>query len=156
METFKAPEGINFSSPEVAASLLAPALCRVASFLQGIEAYGAHLEKYDDWWEHDGLHFRKGEISLHQLFESVKSPQALLSVMPGDSAVHVGIMPTSHSWYLRFYTEWDESGFEILGRFDVTIPSNLADRLRQEIFPTMPLPLIETDAKAYFARIQMR
>ena len=118
--------GINFSSTVLSAPELARALCRTAGFIQEIEVHGNRLLKYDDWWEHDGLHFFKGAITFHELFEIIKSPQSLLQAMPGEEAVFVGVASHSQSWYLRFYLSWDDEGYELNGRYDITLPVCLA------------------------------
>lgn len=150
---FNAPQGSNFSSKELPAPELARALCRVASFIQEVESYGAELQKYDDWWEHDGLHFHKGAISIHQLFEIVKSPQSLLAAMQGDEEVFIGVAPASQLWYLRFYLSWDDEGFELRGRFDITVPSNLAASFKQRALDSATLE--EQDAQAYYKNIRL-
>jgi hypothetical protein len=73
------------------------------------------LYRYEDWWEHDGMHFRRESIDIHRLFEIVKSPQSSLEAMPGDLDVFVGIGPENNTWYLRFYLAWDEEGHELSG-----------------------------------------
>ena len=145
---FKIPNGINLSSEELPASELARNLCRLASFIQNTESDTTKFQKYHDWLEHDGLYFPKEEVSIHELFEIVKSPQALLESMPGDENVFMGITPNSQLWYLRFYLSWDEEGFDLIGRFDVTLPPDLLAVFRQYI--TIDLALHEQDAKSYF------
>jgi hypothetical protein len=145
---FKFPNGTNLSSEELPASELARNLCRIASFIQNTESDTTKFQKYHDWMGNDGLYFPKEEISIHELFEIVKSPQALLESMPGDENVFIGIAPNSQLWYLRFYLSWDEEGFDLIGRFDVTLPSGLLAIFRQCI--TMDVILHERDAKLYF------
>lgn len=146
------PQGINFSSHTLSAPQLARALCRTASFIQDIEPHGLKLQKYHDWWEHDGLHFGKGTMSLHELFEMVSSPRSLLAAMPGDECVFIGIAPDSHVWYLRFYLSWDDEGFDLSGRFDITLPTHLAPTFRERMLGVVELK--QQDAEAYYSTLQ--
>lgn len=155
MIEFKAPLGTNFrSNRAVAIAVLAKALCRVASFLQGRDPYRT-LVQYHDWWEHDGLHFRQGTINFDGLFAIVSSPRALQTAMPGDDDVRVGIAPPDCSWYLRFYVEWDEDGFTLTGHFDITLPDAEASDFRQGVSPRIGLDLLEQDAQSYYHSIRL-
>ena len=150
---FNAPQGINFSSKVLSAPELTRALWRVVSSVQDIEPYGVSLQKYDDWWEHDGLHFHKGAISIHELFEIVKSPQALSAAMQGDDHVFIGVAPDSQNWYLRFYLAWDDEGFELNGRFDITLPADLAASFKERVLESVDMK--EQDAEAYYSTIRL-
>jgi hypothetical protein len=150
---FTPPQGINFSSAgDLPASTVSAELRRIASFLQNLAPY-ANLYRYDDWWEHDGLHFQKCPFDFHGLFEMVKSPRDLLAAMPGDEDVFVGVSPEKGIWYLRFYLHGDQDGFELLGRFDVTVPHELAERFRAEVVGQMHLRALEQDADSYYRSI---
>jgi len=93
MTNFEKPKGTNFRCSEaLGAAELAKLLCKIVIFLQNSEPY-AKLQRYDDWWEHDGLHFYKSPIDFRQLFAIVRSPESLLEAMPGDDYVFVGISP---------------------------------------------------------------
>ena len=155
MTAFSKPRGINFrSADEVPAPDLARTLCRVASFLQGRDPY-AKLQRYLDCWEHDpdGYHAAKEEMDFHRLFQIVESPKALLRHMTDDDNVFIGIAPKDNSWYLRFYLWWDEEGFNLTGRFDITLPEKLAERFRKEMLELSAIPLREEDAEAYYKLI---
>ncbi len=90
---FEPPAGINFRSFDyVPLTDLSTHLCKVAVFLQDVDPY-EKLIKYDDWWEHDGLHFQKGLIDFHNLFSVIKSPRELFENMQGDYMVFMGISP---------------------------------------------------------------
>lgn len=149
---FAEPQGINFSSPTLSAPQLARALCRVVSCIQDMEPYRVKLQKYHGWWEHDGLHFDEGTISLHELFEMVSSPRSLLAVMPDEESVFIGIAPDSHLWYLRFHLSWDDEGFELSGRFDITLPIHSAPAFQQKMDGFTQLE--RRDAKAYYSAIR--
>jgi hypothetical protein len=137
----------------LAARDLALALCRVAAYVQQVEFHGAALHRYADWWQHDGLHFYRAEIRVHDLFELVKSPQSLLYAMPGDEYVRVGVAPQSNAWYLRFYLSWDNSGFELLGDFDLTVPVAQVEGFRKQM-AALKLLLHEQDATQYYKEIR--
>lgn len=152
MSNFVKPQGINFSSPQLTAKDLSIALCRIVSFIQNQELYDVDLKKYEDWWEHDGMHFYKRTIDFHDLFRCIDSSRALLEAMPGENNVFVGIAPQSNNWYLRFYLEWDEEGHNLIGRFDITLPSNLAEHFRKALF-TSNLLLVEEDATVFYQHL---
>lgn len=146
------PQGTNYSSNVVSALELALTLRRTASFVQDIEPHGAKLHRYHDWWEHDGLHFPQDTVSIHELFEIVESPRSLLAAMPGDENVFIGVAPDSELWYLRFYLSWDDEGFELSGRFDITLPTYLASGFQQRMINAVDLE--EQDAEAYYNTIR--
>ncbi len=154
MTGFRKPEGVNLSlGRDVPAALLAQALCRAVAFVQDTEPDGAPLQLYHDWWEHDGLHFHRRNITLHHLFEMVQSPRTLLAAMPGDEDVFVGVAPDSGGWYLRFYLRWADDDVSLVGRFDITVSAPHADRLRQRVFTALSLPVREQEAGAYYRSI---
>jgi hypothetical protein len=153
MVEFVRPNGINFSClDEVPAVELSKALCMTASFIQQIEPY-TKLERYNDWWEHDGLHFHRETISPEKLFEIVNSPKSLLESMPGDFEVFVGIAPQDNSWYLRFYLDWDEDDTNLVGRFDITFSKTLAESFKGEVLSRLNIKIKEQDSESYYKSI---
>jgi hypothetical protein len=153
MPALSKPDGVNFrSARELPAGSLVKTLCQTVSFLQGVDPY-IKLQRYHDLWEHDGCHFHKEEIDFHQLFQIVESPKALLRHMTDDDNVFIGIAPSDNSWYLRFYLSWDEEGFNLTGRFDVTLPEKLKERFRKEMEERHAIPLQEEDAESYYKSI---
>lgn len=153
MTELSKPKGTNFRcKDELPASDLAKTLCRIASFLQGLEPY-EKLERYDDWWEHDGLHFDRGSMDFNQLFAKINSPRALLGTVPDDDRVFVGIAPLAGGWYLRFRVEWDDEGFDLRGRFDITLHESLVQPFRTEVVRSLSLDVIEQDSDSYYASI---
>ena len=154
MSPFKNSKGTNFRSErDVAAVALSKSLCRIASFLQHLDPY-QKLLRYDDWWEHDGLHFSRGAIEFHDLFEIIGSPRALLAAMTGDDNVFVGIARLDASWYLRFYVDWDDDDCNLVGRFDITLPQTDATVFRNDVANTIGLDLTEQDAQTYYDTIR--
>lgn len=137
----------------VAASDLAHLLCHAAAFLQAVEPHGAQLQHFEDWLQHDGLHFPKGTWTFSHLFASVESPRALLQATPNDEAVCVGVSSASSSWYLRFRLVWDDEGYELSGSFALVIPPNLAARFQEEVSPRTPLRLHQTDSESYYQQL---
>jgi hypothetical protein len=153
MTQFVRPKGINFScSEELSAATLSRALCKTASFIQHLDPY-AELERYDDWWEHDGLHFHRESINVERLFDIAKSSKSLLEAMPGDHEVFIGIAPKDNAWYLRFYVDWDENEVNLVGRFDVTLPPALVNQYKAEVIDELSLKMGETDSEEYYQSI---
>jgi hypothetical protein len=147
---FTALAGTNYHcTDEVPIAVLSRALCRVCSFLQNL-APSAQLRRYEDWWEHDSSHFEGGIIDLHSLFKLVESPRALLTAMQGDEFVFVGIAPEDATWYLRFYVYWDDEGWELLGRFDITLPSPIAEDFAATVLGEINIAMEKQDAQAYY------
>ena len=153
MSKFQPPIGLSFVSPhEVNASDLSALLCKTAAFIQAASPY-ITLEQYDDWWEHDGLHFYRKTISLENLFQVVRSPKSLLESMPGDLDVVLGIYSKDLPLYLRFYVDWNDSETELIGRFDITLSGVAADRYRDEIVSSCDLKIMEMDSVKYYQSI---
>jgi hypothetical protein len=147
------PSGINFSCGEnLSAVTLSTALCKTASFIQEINPY-SELERYEDWWEHDGLHFHRESIKVERLFDIVHSPKSLLEGMPGDDEVFVGVAPDDNSWYLRFHLDWDEDEANLVGRFDVTFPTELAEQYKNVVLSELKIQMREQDAEGYYQSI---
>lgn len=153
---FAGPSGTSFS---LAGDLLAADLCRAllktTSFLQAIEPHGATLHRYEDWWEHDGLHFARGRSGFPDLFHLIESPRALLQAIPDEEDVFVGVGPPHGHWYLRFRLAWDDAGFQLDGRFDLTLPPQQATLYREEVARPLNLPIIEQDAASYYRAIKL-
>ncbi|MEQ8856274.1 MULTISPECIES: hypothetical protein [Gimesia] len=150
---FQPPGGVNFSTEEfVPLNKLSNALCKIAAFLQN-DLHVTQLVRYDDWWQHDGLHFRKADCDIHGLFAMVQTPRSLLLSMPGDELVYVGIAPPDSSWYVRFYVCWDDLDSELIGVFDLTLSVSIADRFRSSLVPEIGCKIREQDAAEYFKKI---
>ncbi len=153
MAQFTKPEGINFSCRDnLPAPVLSKALCRTLSFLQSLNPY-VKLNKYEDWWEHDGLHFYREAVNFDTLFNLINSPRALLESMPGDEDVFIGVGPDDGNWYLRFYLAWDDEGFDLFGRCDITVSQALAERYMKEVVEGLNLEMERQDAGVYYQSI---
>jgi hypothetical protein len=147
---FGPSHGVNFAFGEaLPAASLARILCRIAGFIQDVEPYGTTLRRYDDWREHDGPHFARGDMAPHDLFAMVESPRALLQAMPGDENVFVGVAPLDGRWYLRMYLAWDDSGYTLAGRCDITVPESMAGRFRSEVVAQVETSPIEQTATSW-------
>ena len=156
MATFVKPIGINFRSDnELSSHLLWKSLCLVVSFLQSLDPY-RELHWYWDLWEHNGseasvCHNR--QIDFRKLFKILESPRTLLYAMTEDDDVFIGIAPRDNTWYLRFYLNWDDEGFNLIGRFDITLPLQLSTRFRDEVMKTCPAQLSEQPSQTYYASL---
>jgi hypothetical protein len=154
MNDFKEPQGINFRCEErIPVDELSATLCNVLSFLQADAPYVTLLQ-YDDWWEHDGLHFLKGSTDFHKVFEITKTPRSLYEAMPGDHEVRIGIAPDDFKWYLRMFADWDESDAKLEGDFDITLPTEQAHKFRTDIVPSLPCKMVEERSDIYFRMIK--
>ena len=146
-------DGTNFSSPsELSAVELSKALCRISSFVQSIDPY-IKLDRYDDWWEHDGLHFRRNRLTVEDLFSLVGTPRSVLESMSGDEDVFVGILDTNRSFYLRFYLTWSDDDSSLVGRFDITFVDSVALRFKDKVLAALEINLREADATEYYKAI---
>jgi hypothetical protein len=150
--TFQQPQGTNFrTSREVPLDELSRALCAVVAFLQH-RSPATPLQRYEDWWEHDGMHFDEGSMTWDQLFALIRTPKDLLESMTGEFMVHVGIAPRDNLWYLRFMA-WDPDEQFLSGKFDITLPPEQANEFEREILPNIPVTLHAESAVTYYARI---
>ncbi|QDT29208.1 hypothetical protein Enr10x_45570 [Gimesia panareensis] len=150
---FQPPAGVNFSTEEILSlKNLSGSLCKIASFLQN-DLHASQLVRYEDWWQHDGLHFRKAACDIHDLFAIVQNPRSLIEAMPGDELVYIGIAPPDALWYLRFYSSWDDEGLELTGLFDLTLPADMAVQFRDSVIPELECTILEQDALEYFKEI---
>ena len=131
-KSFEKPNGVCFYTEDpVDAETLASTLRSVARALQSKDPY-VRLHRYDDWWEHDGLHFHRLVIDFHTLFELLHSPRSLLESTPTDDSVFVGIAPESDHWYLRYRVEWNDDETSLDGRCAIIIEPDMLD-LHQEL-----------------------
>ena len=127
-------------------------LLQVCSFIQNFDPY-SELRRYDDWWQHDGLHFYRDSLSGPRLLELIRSPRALLEAMPGDDYVCVGIAPPDNSWYLRFYVYLEEENQETFGRFDITLPEAISADFKNSVLQNIEYRMEQTDAGVYYDSI---
>ena len=123
---FQPIDGVCFWCEPMPAALLSPLLCDVAAFLQQLDPH-AELTRFDDWLEHDGLHFFFGPTDFSRLFACVGSPRDLLDATPEDDYVYCGFEDSARRWYLRFRVEWDEAGAELSGAFALVLTNALAE-----------------------------
>jgi hypothetical protein len=150
MSEFTKPGGICFEfGDEAPAEALSSFLCRVAGFLQEVDPF-AKLKRYDDWWEHDGLHFYRKQIDFDAVFEMVNSPKHLLESTPDDEFVFVGIAPENSSWYLRYRVEWNYDETSLVGRAAIILPSHCASRFREMNLSDVASYLSERDAHSFY------
>lgn len=127
------PIGTNYSCKgDSKIERLTEALKKIVCFLQKLEN-NENLVRYDDWWEHDGLYFKKGIISFSKLLSIIDTPKSLCEHMPGDFDVFIGISNRKCSWYLRFYVDWDENDENLEGRFDITVSKGIIDNFENEV-----------------------
>ena len=149
---FKIPIGINFDClEEQSIETLSVVLCLIAEFLQGKES-NTSLFQYEDWLEHDGLIYYKGKIDFHAFFKIIGTPEQLLKSMQGDEYVHVGVLSTDPSWYLRFYVYWNDEGTALQGRFDITLQEPLLQSFR-DCISSLNIKFNEDASDDYFERI---
>ncbi|MES2465518.1 MAG: hypothetical protein V4671_33550 [Armatimonadota bacterium] len=156
-----APRGTNLrSNRRLISPLLSSALSETAMFLRRCAGDNPTLFRYDDWWEHDGLHLpRKDElIDFDVLFSLVETPQSLEAAMTGDLDVVAGVAPPNFQWYLRFYLETESSGSsarEREGRFDITLPEHFVEDYCQQVVAPLALQMQAQDSLAYYVSIGM-
>jgi hypothetical protein len=150
MSEFVKPSGVCFSfEVGMPASQLSRVLCKIASFLQEADPY-VSLHRYDDWWEHDGLHFKQGRLDINQLFQLVNTSKNLLESTPADESVFVGITPDDNAWYLRYRVEWDEEESNLIGSCAVILPEHLAEKFRNEVVPRIEQRPTEKDSESFY------
>jgi len=151
---FTPPNGVAFHiADEIPVVDLCALLRRVVVFLQDLGLCSPSLRLYQDWWEHDGLHFDKGSIKFHDLFAMVETPRAIFDATPDDNAVFVGVAPQDSRWYLRFRAEWDADEKNIVGRFDFILPSDLVAVFTREVLPAMKQPYEQMPSESYYKEV---
>ena len=152
MKDFQRPDGVCFRFGEISALDLSRILCGIVSFLQEVEPY-VELCRYDDWWEHDGLHFGRGEIDFDTVFQPVNSPKHLLESTPPDDCVFVGIAPKDNGWYLRYRVEWDEDEVSLIGKCDLILSDPAAKKFREVQVSRLPAIPEEIGSSSFYNEI---
>ncbi len=147
------PEGTVFSGSGPLKNVTLD-LRRIAVFLQDLLLFSnARLVRYEDWWEHEGLHFKKGHMDLHDLFVMVDTPRHLFESMPGDDHVFIGLGPEDESWYLRFYADWDCANEGIDAAYALALTENYAQLFMQHVLPELSSCTETISSGAYYNRI---
>lgn len=150
---FRPPEGTTFYTCGLfPISTVSRDLCKVAAFMQQLAPY-ATLIRYEDWWEHDGLHFERERLDFHGLFHLVGTARDLLAATPHDDQVYVGIAPKDRSWYLRFCGAWDDKGEKLLGEFSLTLPDVTAARFRSDVVGQLECAMKQENSRSHFQNI---
>jgi hypothetical protein len=153
MSSFVKPQGICFLfGDELPATVLSNVLCKIANFLQGVAPL-AKLHRYDDWWEHDGLHFHHGTIDFDALYRMINSPKNLLESTPDDASVFVGVAPDDNAWYLRYRVEWNDEETNLVGSCAVILPQPLADKFRVDVLQRLDAQAEERNSEAFYQEI---
>jgi len=152
MSEFVKPQGICFIFDELPASALSNVLCKIANFLQSIATY-AKLHRYDDWWEHDGLHFHRSLIDFDALYQMINSPKNLLESTPEDFAVFVGVAPEDNTWYLRYRVEWNDEETNLVGNCTVILPRTLIEKFKVEILSKIESKAEEKDSELFYQEV---
>jgi hypothetical protein len=131
--------------------LVAKDLLFIAAFLQELSMFGSPtLLRYNDWWEHDGCHFKQGKTDLHELFAMLQTPRRLFEAMPGDDDVFIGLGPEDESWYLRFYADWDTKDEEIVATYAIALLEGSSQQFREKTLPKLICSVETLDTEAYF------
>jgi hypothetical protein len=152
MSQFKRPAGVCFQfGDELPAVDLSSLLRKITGFLQDLDPH-AKLNRFDDWWEHDGLHFEREKVNFTRVFAMVNSPQSMLESTPNDDFVFVGIAPEDISWYLRYRVDWDDAGTAIVGRCELLLSEAAAVDFRQTDFEGLTRYISEIDSESFYAR----
>jgi hypothetical protein len=126
----------------------------IAAFLQELSMFGSPtLLRYDDWWEHDDCHFKKGKTDLHELFTVLQTPRCLFESMSGDDRVFIGLGPEDESWYLRFYADWDSADEEIVAAYAIALLEGPSQQFREKMLSKLICSVETLDTETYFARI---
>jgi hypothetical protein len=87
---FEPPVGTTFRTNALMQDELAALLHAVVAFLEATDPH-APLTRYDDWFEHDGMHVLRGKITFAILWEIVATPQVIFEETPQDDDVRIGI-----------------------------------------------------------------
>lgn len=150
MSDFVKPKGVCFIfGDELPAHVLSNVLCKIAKFLQSIAPY-EKLHKYNDWWEHDGLHFHRSLIDFDTLYQMINSPKNLLESTPEDFAVFVGVAPDDNVWYLRYRVEWDDDESNLIGSCAVILSQPSAEKFRTEVLQSLETQAAEKDSELFY------
>jgi hypothetical protein len=153
MSQFLKPLGVCFLfDGELPAPILSNILCRIVNFLQDVAPY-TKLQHYEDWWEHDDLHFHRGALDFNVLYSLISSPRNLLAATPADDYVFVGVAPADNSWYLRFRVVWDDEGFNLAGSCAIVLPLSLVEQFRKEVLLNLSTKAEEKDAALYYREV---
>ena len=155
MSGFVKPQGVCFLfGDELPAPVLSGVLCKITNFLQDVAPY-AKLERYDDWWEHDGLHFHRSSVDFDVLYGMINSPKNLLESTPEDDSVFVGVAPNDNAWYLRYRVEWNDEETNLVGSCAVILPQPLAERFRVEVLANLDLKAEEINSKTFYQEVAL-
>lgn len=128
-------------------------LCRVAAFLQH-RSPTSTVEFFHDWWEHDGLHFHKGETSFHDLFRIVGTTRALIESMTGEHRVFLAFSPADRAWYLRFFASWDDDNMTLNGEYSLALGDDLSGDFEANVQPRLKCGISTDIPRRYFQRIE--
>jgi len=134
---YRLPNGISFCADGSPLLVVVHDLKYVVRFIQGIcdDTQAFSLKFYEDWWEHDGLHFFKTTIGLRELWGMIESPKSLLSAMTGEELVFLGVSDQDNTWYLRFTADTEFDSDTIIAAYSFTCCKTIALRFRQSILP---------------------
>ena len=147
-------EGMVFhTDSEQSLAAVSADLCRIASFLQNHEP-SKELQRFHDWWEHDGLHFPHGEIDFHELFQLIGTPRWLIESMTGDHRVFNALSPLDRRWYLQFYADWDDDDANLVGEYSIVVENKLVDLFAEKVTPKLICPTTGENVLTYFLRIE--
>jgi len=153
MSSFVKPQGICFFfGNELPALALSNVLCKIVNFLQEVAPY-SKLQRYNDWWEHDGLHFHRGTIDFDALYQMINSPKNLLESTPEDDSVFVGVAPNDNAWYLRYRAEWNDEESNLVGSCAVVLPQPLTEEFRAKVLANLSVKAEEKDSEIYYQEV---
>ena len=150
------PIGTTFESDvEAPLDAVIQAANHILAFLQAQNIAPIGLCRYDDWFEHDGLHFRGTKIEFSDAFGLFQTPMSLFEATPDEDLVCIGIAPESNDWYLRARAHWNFEGTSVVGMISITMIPDLADRFRESRSIQGAQILSEEESQAYFNRISV-
>lgn len=151
--SFVKPKGICFLfGNELPASVLSSVLCKITNFLQEFSPY-IKLHRYDDWWEHDGLHFYSSKIDFNALYRLVNSPKNLLGSTPDEDSVFVGIAPEDNSWYLHFRVEWNDEETNLIGSCAIILTQSLVEQFKNAVLHKFEVKAEQKNSEDFYREV---
>ena len=151
---FQEPSGINFRpAMPILIKEMEDTLPLIWRFVSAKDP-SPILLRYEDWWQHDGLHFEKGKITREVFSKMIGSKGEIIKSMSGDFNVRIGIASPKMEWYLRYYVAIEEDILD--GYYDVTVPLTWENEFEAEVGMSLKTPFVKEDAEGFYKAIKQK
>lgn len=124
---------VLYQTPELPLGRVQLLFLKALTVLQSLSPTPQSVKMIEDWLDHDGLEFSKGQQPLASLFSIASTPRSLFEKTPKDDSVYLRAESEDGVWTLRVRTDWDAEDREQVGDFCVVVSAEFSPQFEKAL-----------------------